>query len=68
MGKMRMRWNPRARKGGPAKLAAAREELFKLRMQAATGQLEKPVQLRAARREIARILGIMNESKQEERK
>ena len=49
-------------------LAAAREELFKLRMQAATGQLEKPVQLRAARREIARILGIMNESKQEERK
>ena len=49
-------------------LVAAREELFKLRMQAATGQLEKPVQLRAARREIARILGIMNESKQEERK
>ena len=49
-------------------LATAREELFKLRMQAATGQLEKPVQLRAARREIARILGIMNESKQEERK
>lgn len=51
-----------------AQLATAREELFKLRMQAATGQLEKPVQLRGARREIARILGIMNESKQEERK
>ena len=49
-------------------LATAREELFKLRMQAATGQLEKPVQFRAARREIARILSIMNESKQEERK
>lgn len=51
-----------------AQLATAREELFKLRMQAATGQLEKPVQLRTARREVARILGIMNESKGEVRK
>lgn len=51
-----------------AQLAAAREELFKLRMQAATGQLEKPVQLRTARREVARILGIMNESKGEVQK
>jgi len=43
-------------------LTAAREEYFKLRMQRATGQLEKPVQLRYARREIARICTVLNES------
>ena len=47
-------------------LATAREEDFKLRMQQATGQLEKPVALRGARREIARILTVMNEPKSAE--
>ena len=46
-------------------LTAAREEYFKLRMQKATGQLEKPIQLRNARRNIARICTVLNESAKE---
>ncbi|MBR6021383.1 MAG: 50S ribosomal protein L29 [Kiritimatiellae bacterium] len=44
-------------------LQTAQEAYFKLRMQQATGQLEKPLQLRGARRDIARILTVINESK-----
>ncbi len=43
------------------KLGEGRQELFKIRFQAATGALESSAQLRQARREIARILTIQNE-------
>ncbi|SDQ83206.1 50S ribosomal protein L29 [Thermostaphylospora chromogena] len=44
-----------------AKLKEAKEELFNLRFQAATGQLENHGRLRAVRREIARIYTVMRE-------
>lgn len=44
-----------------AKLAEAKEELFNLRFQGATGQLESHGRLRAVRREIARIYTVMRE-------
>jgi large subunit ribosomal protein L29 len=43
------------------KLAEARVELFNLRFQAATGQLESHGRLHAVRKEIARIYTIMRE-------
>ena len=43
------------------KLGEGRQELFKIRFQAATGSLESSAQLRQARREIARILTIQHE-------
>jgi len=39
-----------------------REELFKLRFQHATGQLENPVRLRTLRRELARVLTVRQEA------
>ena len=44
-----------------AKLAEAKEELFNLRFQAATGQLESHGRLRAVRKEIARIYTVKRE-------
>ena len=44
-----------------AKLAEAKEELFNLRFQGATGQLESHGRLRAVRKEIARIYTVMRE-------
>jgi large subunit ribosomal protein L29 len=44
-----------------AKLAEAKAELFNLRFQGATGQLESHGRLRAVRKEIARIYTIMRE-------
>jgi large subunit ribosomal protein L29 len=44
-----------------AKLGESRQELFKVRFQAATGALDSSAKLRRARREIARILTIQNE-------
>ena len=44
-----------------AKLKEAKEELFNLRFQAATGQLESHGRLRAVRKDIARIYTIMRE-------
>ena len=44
-----------------AKLRECKEELFNLRFQAATGQLESHGRLRAARKDIARIYTIMRE-------
>lgn len=44
-----------------AKLAEAKTELFNLRFQAATGQLESHGRLRAVRREIARIYTVKRE-------
>jgi large subunit ribosomal protein L29 len=43
------------------KLKEAKEELFNLRFQSATGQLESHGRLRAVRREIARIYTVMRE-------
>ena len=43
------------------KLREAKEELFNLRFQAATGQLESHGRLRAVRKDIARIYTIMRE-------
>ena len=37
------------------------QELFNLRMQKSTGQIENPSRLRLLRREIARVRTIMNE-------
>ncbi|GAB78108.1 large subunit ribosomal protein L29 [Austwickia chelonae] len=42
-------------------LRKAKEELFNLRFQSATGQLESHGRLRAVRRDIARIYTIMRE-------
>jgi large subunit ribosomal protein L29 len=44
-----------------AKLAEAKEELFNLRFQGATGPLESHGRLRAVRKEIARIYTVMRE-------
>ena len=44
-----------------SKLAEAKEELFNLRFQGATGQLENYGRLRAVRKEIARIYTVMRE-------
>ena len=43
------------------KLREAKEELFNLRFQGATGQLESHGRLRTVRREIARIYTVMRE-------
>ncbi|NKZ07189.1 MULTISPECIES: 50S ribosomal protein L29 [Actinomadura] len=43
------------------KLKEAKEELFNLRFQAATGQLESHGRLRTVKREIARIYTVMRE-------
>src|SRR5437016_13581652 len=43
------------------KLAEAKEELFNLRFQGATGQLESHGRLHAVRKEIARIYTVMRE-------
>ena len=44
-----------------AALREAKEELFNLRFQAATGQLESHGRLRTVRRDIARIYTVMRE-------
>jgi len=47
--------------GLKTKLLESKEELFNLRFQSATGQLESHGRLRAVRREIARLYTIMRE-------
>ncbi|OLN28746.1 LSU ribosomal protein L29p (L35e) [Desulfovibrio sp. DV] len=47
------------------KLGENREELFKLRFQHATAQLEKTHRLRQVRKNIARILTVQNEKKRQ---
>jgi large subunit ribosomal protein L29 len=44
-----------------SKLAEAKEELFNLRFQSATGQLENHGRLHAVRKEIARIYTVLRE-------
>jgi large subunit ribosomal protein L29 len=43
------------------KLAETRQELFNLRFQSATGALENPARIQLAKREIARVLTVLNE-------
>lgn len=43
------------------KLRGAKEELFNLRFQAATGQLENSARLKAVKRDIARIYTVLRE-------
>lgn len=47
------------------KLGESREELFKLRFQHATAQLEKTHRLREVRKDIARIMTVQNEKKRQ---
>lgn len=43
------------------KLTSLKEELFNLRFQVATGQLDNPMRIKDVRRSIARILTIIRE-------
>jgi len=43
------------------KLAEAKEELFNLRFQLVTGQLDNPMQIKVVRKQVARILTLMRE-------
>ena len=45
-----------------------KKELFNLRVQQSTGQLEKAVRIRELRREVARILTVMQERKRTQSK
>ena len=47
------------------RLAETRRELFNLRFQHAAGQLENTGQLKEVRRNIARLLTVLNQKKQE---
>ncbi len=44
-----------------SELSALKEELFKLRFQHATNQLENPMRLKGVRRDIARVRTVMRE-------
>ena len=46
------------------KLLSQKKELFNLRFQLATGQLENPLQIRTVKRDIARINTIITEKTQ----
>jgi large subunit ribosomal protein L29 len=43
------------------KLAEGKDELFKLRFQIVTGQLDDPHRIKQVKREIARVLTVMRE-------
>ncbi|HVR31624.1 MAG TPA: 50S ribosomal protein L29 [Acidimicrobiia bacterium] len=47
------------------KLAKSKEELFNLRFQLATNQLDNTARLKAVKKEIARILTVMREQETE---
>jgi large subunit ribosomal protein L29 len=44
-----------------AKLAEAKEELFNLRFQLVTGQLDNPMRIKQVRKQVARILTLIRE-------
>jgi large subunit ribosomal protein L29 len=46
-----------------AKLASLKEELFNLRFQHATGQLENPMRIKEVKKSIARIKTVQSERK-----
>jgi large subunit ribosomal protein L29 len=45
-----------------------REELFNLRFRNSMKQLDNPLKIRASRREMARLLGVLNEKQQADAK
>ena len=49
-----------------ARLESLKEELFNLRFQLATGQLDNPMRIKDARHEVARILTVLRERQIEE--
>jgi large subunit ribosomal protein L29 len=49
-----------------SRLDSAKEELFNLRFQLATGQLDNPMRIKDVRHEIARLLTILTERELEE--
>ena len=49
-----------------ARLEAGKEELFNLRFQGATGQLDNPMRVKQVRHDIARILTVLRERQTEE--
>ena len=44
-----------------ARLGSSKEELFNLRFQLATGQLDNPMRLKEVRHEIARLMTLLTE-------
>lgn len=58
--------NSELKKSSPAelekRLLELRKEQFNLRMQRGTGQLTRPSQMRAVRRDIARVKTVMNQT------
>ena len=42
------------------------EQLFKLRFQKSTGQIENPIKIREVRKDIARVLTVMGETRAQE--
>lgn len=47
-------------------LSDLEEQLFKLRFQKSTGQIENPVKIREVKRDIARVLTVINERQAQE--
>jgi large subunit ribosomal protein L29 len=47
-------------------LSDLEEQLFKLRFQKSTGQIENPVKIRGVRKDIARVLTVINERRIQE--
>jgi large subunit ribosomal protein L29 len=47
-------------------LSDLEEQLFKLRFQKSTGQIEDPTKIRLVRKDIARVLTVMNERQAQE--
>jgi len=47
-------------------LSDLEEQLFKLRFQKSTGQIENPVKIREVRKDIARVLTVINERRVQE--
>jgi len=48
------------------KLAEAKEELFNLRFQLVTGQLDNPMRIKQVRKQVARIMTVMRERELEQ--
>ena len=49
-----------------ARVDSAKEELFNLRFQLATGQLDNPMRIRQVRHDLARLLTLLRERELEE--
>ena len=47
-------------------LSDLEEQLFKLRFQKSTGQIENPIKIREVRKDIARVLTVINERRAQE--